>query len=176
MAKSKTKPQTKCLYIAGPMTGIPQFNFPLFFAVADALRADGWTIISPAETDPEEVRQAALASPDGKLDAAGKVGTETWGDCLARDVKQLADGIPQDDNSMLRIDGIALLPNWETSRGARLEAFTGMLTGKDYFTVEAHRHGPTQDIDYMLARQSVEWVQHRLALAWADGIRMHTPL
>lgn len=161
------------------MTNIPQFNFPLFFAVADALRDEGWTIISPAETDPSEVRAAALASPDGKIDPnTGKVGTETWGDCLARDVKQLADGIQNEDGEgpPLKIDGIALLPNWETSRGARLEAFTGLLTGKAYFTVEAHRRGPTQDIEYSLLAQTPGWVQHMLAKAWAENIQLHKPL
>lgn len=37
------------VYLAGPMTGLPDFNFPAFHAEADVLRAQGLTVINPAE-------------------------------------------------------------------------------------------------------------------------------
>ncbi len=37
------------IYIAGPMTGLPQFNFPTFHAAADGWRACGWEVVNPAE-------------------------------------------------------------------------------------------------------------------------------
>lgn len=37
------------LYIAGPMTGLPDFNFPAFHAAAFALRALGFEVENPAE-------------------------------------------------------------------------------------------------------------------------------
>lgn len=37
------------IYIAGPMTGLPDYNFPAFHAAAAAWRAEGWTVINPAE-------------------------------------------------------------------------------------------------------------------------------
>lgn len=114
------------LYIAGPMSNLPQFNFPAFHAAARALRANGYEIVSPAETDPADVAAKAMLSPDGKPDAS--IG-ETWGDALARDVKMLADGYQGRP-----IDGICFLPGWTSSRGARLEAFVGLLTGKLFFT------------------------------------------
>ncbi|WP_153135155.1 DUF4406 domain-containing protein [Paraburkholderia agricolaris] len=37
------------LYLAGPMTGYPELNFPLFHAEAARLRALGFEIVNPAE-------------------------------------------------------------------------------------------------------------------------------
>lgn len=37
------------IYIAGPMTGLPDFNYPAFNAEAARLRALGWHVENPAE-------------------------------------------------------------------------------------------------------------------------------
>lgn len=37
------------VYVAGPMTGIPDFNYPAFNAVADQLRAQGYEVENPAD-------------------------------------------------------------------------------------------------------------------------------
>lgn len=36
-------------YISGPMTGLPELNFPAFHEAAARLRAAGRTVINPAE-------------------------------------------------------------------------------------------------------------------------------
>lgn len=41
--------RSKVIYVAGAMTGIPEFNFPAFNAAADKLRAEGWTVHNPAD-------------------------------------------------------------------------------------------------------------------------------
>lgn len=104
-------------YIAGPMSGIPQFNFPAFDAAAKRLRGLGIEVISPAELDDEATRAAAMASPDGDPSNRDHTGGKTWTDFLARDLRVVIE----------QCDRIALLPGWQRSRGARLEAFTGLL-------------------------------------------------
>ena len=37
------------IYIAGPMTGLPDLNFPAFHAEAARLRALGFEVVNPAE-------------------------------------------------------------------------------------------------------------------------------
>ncbi len=44
----------KTTYIAGPMTGLPDLNFPAFHAEAARLRAEGWEVINPAEINPDK--------------------------------------------------------------------------------------------------------------------------
>ncbi len=104
-------------YMAGPMSGIAQFNIPAFDAAALDLRAQGYTIVSPAERDTWETRKSALASETG--DQADLEGPEGWGDMLSRDVKIISD----------EVQGIVFLPGWSRSKGARLEAYIGLLAG-----------------------------------------------
>ena len=39
----------KRIYLAGPMSGIPDMNFPAFHRHAAELRAEGWDVVNPAE-------------------------------------------------------------------------------------------------------------------------------
>ena len=110
------------MYLAGPMSGIPQFNYPRFDYVAGELRTLGYDVQSPAEMDSPETRAAALASEDGSL-GSGVINGESWGDFLARDVKLVAD----------EIDGVCLLEGWDKSRGARLEAFVALTVRKPVY-------------------------------------------
>lgn len=59
------------LYLAGPMTGYPELNFPLFHTVTARLRALGFDIVNPAEIN---------ADPNAE-----------WLDCMRADIKQLVD-------------------------------------------------------------------------------------
>jgi len=42
-------PDDPVIYIAGPMTGLPHFNFPAFATAAIHLRAEGYKVVNPAE-------------------------------------------------------------------------------------------------------------------------------
>jgi hypothetical protein len=39
------------IYVAGPMRGIPEFNFPAFHDAAARLRNEGHVVFNPAERD-----------------------------------------------------------------------------------------------------------------------------
>ena len=47
------EPLPGVLYLAGPMTGLPEFNYPAFNSAAGRLRASGFEVLNPAENKPE---------------------------------------------------------------------------------------------------------------------------
>jgi hypothetical protein len=106
------------IYIAGPMRGIPEFNFPAFDDAAKRGRALGHTIISPAELDRDHGFNEK--GQDGKVNEKGHSGTVTaafmrgaaWRDFLA---------IVGPDMYTPGVDALAMLPGWEKSRGAKGE-------------------------------------------------------
>jgi hypothetical protein len=59
----------KRCYLAGPMTGLPDLNFPTFHAAAAHFRAGGFDVVSPAEINPDP--------------------TMKWGDAMRADIPQL---------------------------------------------------------------------------------------
>lgn len=135
----------KATYVCGPMSGVPQFNIPLFDKVAENLRSKEVKVVSPAELDSAAMREFALKSETGnmaelteQLVAAGHP-RETWGDVLARDVKLIHD----------EIGAFVLLPGWQKSRGARLEVFVGLLCGVTEFTIVAKDGYWHVDADYI---------------------------
>lgn len=108
-------------YIAGPMTGVPQHNVPAFQEAAKYLRRKGHECIVPIELDEAEYPgyiEKALADETGTC----SFGDTTWGDFLARDVKTVSDDA----------EGVCLLTGWHKSKGARLEAYVGFITGKKF--------------------------------------------
>lgn len=126
----------KVYYLAGPMSNLPQFNYPAFYRIAGKLREMGYKIQSPAELDSPETVEAAMASGDGSL-GSGVVNGETWGDFLARDVKLIAD----------QVDGIIAMPTWYKSRGARLEVFVANLCRKPVWVFH-EKTGNFHQLDY----------------------------
>jgi hypothetical protein len=42
------------VFISGPMTGITENNFPLFYKAADMLKDKGYEVVNPADLFPED--------------------------------------------------------------------------------------------------------------------------
>lgn len=136
------------VYIAGPMTNVPQFNVPLFDFVAASLRSSHYEVVSPAELDSALMRATCLASKDGNYVDLERITHESWGEVLARDVKVLSD---------TGIEAIVLLPGWYNSRGATLEATVGLLNKLKFFQWQS---------DGMLDRMSNMSVMSGLLTGW----------
>lgn len=83
------------VYIAGPMTGLPEHNYPAFDEAEDQLGALGFLPLNP-------VHVGAGCVP-GVCD-------HDWQWYMRRTL-----------TLMLTADRVALLPGWENSRGARIE-------------------------------------------------------
>ena len=87
------------IYVAGPMTGLPEWNHPAFNAAAAELRAAGHEAVNPAEM-------------------GEKYGTA---DEINADPQKLADLILEELDAVATCDAIYLLPGWEKSPGTRRE-------------------------------------------------------
>ena len=80
------------MYLSGPMTGFPNYNHELFNRVAEEFRQVGFSVCSPAEFF------------DGDI------------------TKERKEYMREAVKYMLEADTIVLLPGWQESKGARLEA------------------------------------------------------
>lgn len=103
------------IYVAGPMSGHPQFNVPAFLYAQEDLIAKDFDAILPVDLDIPSERRQLLASPDG-LDAAPR----SWAELLAEDLKLIGD---------TGVEGIVVLSGWQYSKGAKLETYFGRLLG-----------------------------------------------
>ena len=81
----------KTLYLCGKMSGLENYGFPLFNAEATKLRAIGYTVINPAETD------------GGSTD-------KSWDYYMRKDVAL-----------MVGCNAVVALDNWKDSKGAKIE-------------------------------------------------------
>lgn len=88
------------IYLAGPMSGIPDYNFPAFFRKAEELRAEGHTVFNPAEADLEEWGDLATVKKKATYKAT-----------LKKDLNWILD----------EAEAIYLLPGWEQSKGVKVE-------------------------------------------------------
>ena len=107
------------IYIAGPMSGIPEFNFPAFFAAQALLEADGWHVFNPAQKDQEATLDpVAVISGDAK--AAIAKGFD------------FREAFTWDLNRVIEGDAIYMLKGWQFSPGATAEHATAIAMKRHY--------------------------------------------
>ena len=89
-------------YIGGPMTGIPQHNFPAFDAARADLERRGYAVVSPADIDRDfEITEERTAALTGRF---------------------LKAVLIEELNEIFNCDVIFALPGWERSKGFAVEA------------------------------------------------------
>lgn len=103
-------------YVAGPMTGLELFNFPMFDMVASEYRDKGHFCFNPADNDRELLgkHEAWLPGPedhDGDWKVWKIEGAPGLRKMLGDDLAWIA----------AEADGIVMLPGWEKSSGAFAE-------------------------------------------------------
>lgn len=108
---------SKRIYLAGPMQGYPEFNFPRFNAVAAALRAAGHTVFNPAQRDVE--RHHGVDISKGTTGSLEEIKTK-HGFSLRQALHEDLEFI------CLEANKIVLLPGWEKSNGAQAEHRTAV--------------------------------------------------
>lgn len=88
------------VYISGPMTGLPDFNYPAFNAAAARLRHLGYDVVNPVDI--------------GRELGDGLLWSQYMRPCIA---------------AVLQCDALVLLPGWAESRGAKLERDVALAIG-----------------------------------------------
>jgi hypothetical protein len=91
------------VYLAGPMTGLPAFNYPAFKHAAAEWRRQGWEVLDP---------------------------TENYGGDTTKPYREY---IRADLALLMRAEAIALLEGWQRSRGARFELHVAQLMGLEVY-------------------------------------------
>ena len=98
------------------MRGIQDFNFPAFHAAAAKLREQGHVVFNPAEWDEIVYGEGFSKSETGDLKDIPAFDLRS---ALLKDLEFICT----------QADAIALLPGWESSKGANAELATARVFG-----------------------------------------------
>ena len=106
----------RSIYVAGPMRGVPLFNFPAFDAAATRLTWEGWRVVSPAELD----RRRGFDPLELPIDFDWSTLPQGF---------DLREAVARDLENLQQCDAIYMLDGWQKSRGARAELATAEWLG-----------------------------------------------
>ena len=168
MAKSHKR---HSVYVAGPMRGIKDFNFPAFDETADYLRARSFNVFNPADRDRDIHGPDVNKSETGSL--SDIVGTGfSLREALSADLSWVAE----------HADAICVLPGWQNSKGAIAEVALAHALGLPVAYAEAFVPGelpesldvdiePSEEdaaIPFTLTDSAIEELAETFAMARAD--------
>lgn len=109
------------IYIAGPMSGIPEFNHPAFFEAEKYLRSMGWENIgNPAAWDKTDIAPGVLVS-SGNFEESVANGFDLRKTFL-KDLTYLCN----------EASAIFMLHGWEGSSGSRAEHAVARMLRLDF--------------------------------------------
>lgn len=114
------------VYIAGPMSGIPEFNFPAFFRAERLLKEQEYEVVNPADKSAEKD-----LDPEAYEQGDGAKAIETG--------FNFREAYRWDTNAVIDCDGIYMLKGWQYSPGA---------VGEHAVAVAMKRHYPEYEIIY----------------------------
>lgn len=145
------------IYVAGPMRGIPEFNFPAFNAATAKLRAEGHDVFNPAEKDNErhgtDISKGNIA---GDESIAAKEHGFNLREALGIDLAYIC----------AEADAIALLPGWENSKGATAERAAAVALGLQVIELDAGlrivqaSRGPLNSLSADCHAENQHWWHH----------------
>lgn len=115
MTKEENRGSMTTLYIAGPMTGLPENNYPAFRDAASILAKAGYGVLNPVENEKKRT--------DNTRWVVGNRAPWSW--YMRRSLEQIAVA-----------DGMAVLPRWQNSKGATLEVDLALQLGMQVATVD----------------------------------------
>jgi hypothetical protein len=103
------------VYLAGPMRGIPKFNFPLFLEAEKKLTALGYNVFSPAAKDTREYGSSFSDSNESGSQVEAEANFNfSLRKALSMDLQYICE----------EAEGIVMLPGWIHSKGAVAEKAT----------------------------------------------------
>ena len=118
------------VYLAGPMSNKPYFNFPAFFEAEQRLLDKGYEVFSPARHDADTYGlEGFMNCCSGTHEEAKAIfgnHAPTYRECLKVDLNWILDNA----------DAIALLPGWEDSKGVAAEVALAKCLGLEFIYLD----------------------------------------
>lgn len=112
-------------YTAGPMTGLPMYNWGMFAFAADFLRGEGWDIVTPIEIDEDMGVVAITRDQFGAYESVTTTDLFDYDLVLSRDLAAIDT-----------CTAIVLLPDWHKSKGAKIELARALSLNLNVYTWE----------------------------------------
>lgn len=107
---------SKSIYIAGPMSGIPEFNYPAFNAAQEMFERNDWSVFNPAKHD-----SYLTELPEG---------FETGDHVAANKARDFREVFLWDVQKVVEADAIYMLKGWQHSPGACAEHAVAVVLKK----------------------------------------------